>query len=65
MLKPKTLQSKTFKLAIAGILGAGAAYFSGQIDAVTAVEVGFLALLGIFGRDSVSKVEETQEIPGE
>jgi hypothetical protein len=61
MLKTETFKSKTFKVAVSGLLGAALAYTTGQIDLITAIGAGIVSLLGIAGRDSVSKVVEQLE----
>lgn len=52
MLKGK----KSYLLAIAGLIYAAAGYFTGQLDAATAVDAAQTALTGAFLRAGVSNV---------
>ena len=47
--------TKTFKLAVAGLLTTVAAYLNGTITEVEAISAVFAALYAIFNRDAVMK----------
>ena len=46
-------KTKTFWTSISGLIGAGAAYATGDASAVQAISIGFQALLAIFLRDGM------------
>ncbi len=51
----RVIGTKTFKLAVAGLLATVAAYLNGTITGVEATTAIFLALYAMFNRDTAAK----------
>lgn len=51
----RLLKTKTFWSGIAGIVGAGAGYYTGEMESVQAIQLAVGCILAVFIRDGVAK----------